>query len=590
MNIKKLLLIVILQVMASVTWQSILIGQSLDNLKDQQPVLINGYLSTNQVYTRMPADTGYFENYNHYYTGSIIFNIYGVTAPFTFIYSNRETNLSYPFNQFGLHPSYKWMKAHIGYASMNFTPYTYSGHLFVGGGIEADPPGIFRGKAMYGRLKKYVEYDSAQPQHTPSYKRMGYGLQAGVAKNEHFLDVTLFRGYDVQESSVFIPEETGVLPMDNTVMSVSFGVMLMKNIQLRSEYANSYLTTDKRGGAIENSTKLFEPPTWFMPVKNTTINRNAFNANATYNHTRYSIGLGYERIDPYYQTLGTYYFTNNLENATLNFTANFFEHKLSFSGNGGLQKDNLDQSKANTSNRVVGSMSVNYAPGEKLNMNLSYSNFTSYTNVKSNFDYVNQTAPYENWDTLDFRQISQNINLNTNYRFISNEKQNHSVNVNVTHQTSDDQQGEQSNKGVFYNINSSYIFALIPRNLNITLSYYMNRNQVTEMDSYTMGPATSISKLFFDKTLRTSLSFSYNTSTTNDVRSGETYNFRFNTAYKLKKKHNFNLSLLHQIRDYTTTGQSNISKTLTVTFGYVYNFNLIKPKNENEEDASDDGE
>jgi hypothetical protein len=315
-----------------------------------------------------------------------------------------------------------------------------------------------------------------------------------------------------------------------------------------------------------------------MPVKTTTINRNAFNANATYNHTRYSIGLGYERIDPYYQTLGTYYFTNNLENATLNLSANFFDHKLSFSGNGGLQKDNLDRSKMNTSNRVVGSMSLNYAPGEKLNLNLSYSNFTSYTNVKSNFDYVNQTDPYENWDTLNFRQISQNINLNTNYRFISNEKQNHAVNVNVTHQTSDDQQGEQSNKGVFYNINTSYIFALIPRNLNITLSYYMNRNQVTETDSYTMGPATSISKLFFEKALRTSLSFSYNTSTTNNVRSGETYNFRLNTAYKLKKKHNFNLSLLHQIRDYTTTAQSNANKTLTVTFGYVYNFNLIKPE------------
>ncbi len=587
MNIKiQILIVIILKALICLTRQSLLFSQSLDNLKEQQPLLINGYLSTNQVYTRMPADTGYLENYNHYYTGSIVFNVYGVTAPFTFVYSNRETNLSYPFNQFGLHPSYKWLKAHIGYASMNFTPYTYSGHLFAGGGIEADPPGIFRGKAMYGRLKKYVEYDSAHPRHTPSYKRLGYGVQAGIEKNEHFLDLTLFRGYDVLESSVFIPAETGVLPRDNTAVSVSFGVALVKNIRLTSEYANSYLTTDKRGTMLVNRTKLFEPPTWFMPVKTTTISRNAFNANATYNHSRYSLGVGYERIDPYYQTLGAYYFTNNLENATLNVSANFFDHKLSFNGNGGLQKDNLDQSKANTSNRVVGSMSVNYVPGDKLNLNLSYSNFTSYTNVRSNFEYVNQTEPYDNWDTLDFRQISQNMNLNSNYRFISNEKQRHAVNMNITYQTSDDQQGETSNKGVFYNINTSYILSLIPVNLNISLSYYMNRNQVATSDSYTMGPAANVSKLFLNKTLRTSLSFSYNASETNNVRSGETYNIRANASYKLKKQHNFNLNFLHQIRNYKNTLQNHANKTLTITFGYTYNFNLIKAKNEQNEETS----
>lgn len=42
-------------------------AQSLDNIKDQKPLLLNGFVSTNQVLNTQPTDSGSITNYNSYY-------------------------------------------------------------------------------------------------------------------------------------------------------------------------------------------------------------------------------------------------------------------------------------------------------------------------------------------------------------------------------------------------------------------------------------------------------------------------------------------------------------------------------------------
>jgi hypothetical protein len=129
-NLKGINYILVLYLVIVSTTQ--LTSQSLDKLKGQKPVTVGGFVSTNQVLNQIPTDSTSIFNYNSYYTGSLNFNIYGVSVPFTFIYTNQQGNFSHPFNQYGLHPSYKWIRSHIGYASMSLSPYTMSGHLFWG--------------------------------------------------------------------------------------------------------------------------------------------------------------------------------------------------------------------------------------------------------------------------------------------------------------------------------------------------------------------------------------------------------------------------------------------------------------------------
>lgn len=240
-------------------------AQSLDNLKDQKPLLLNGFVSTNQVINAQPTDSGNISTYNSYYTGSLNFSIYGINAPLTFMYSNNQGDFTHPFNQFGLHPSYKWIKGHIGYATMSFSPYTLNGHLFLGAGVEIDPPGIFYGSAMYGRLKKAVDYDTTNYNQLAAYKRMGYGFKVGIADDGNFIDVSLFRAYDVENSINNTGIENQLLPQDNSVMSVSFNKELITNLAFQGEFASSYLSTDTRTERVIENNALLKPPTWFMP-------------------------------------------------------------------------------------------------------------------------------------------------------------------------------------------------------------------------------------------------------------------------------------------------------------------------------------
>ncbi len=573
--IKKLLLLIIFFGYAfNILSQSV----AIDQLKNKQALTLNGFISTNQVMNFLPSDSGSVFNYNSYCSGSLNFNIYGINAPVSFMYTNRKANYTLPFNQFSVHPSYKWVRTHIGYANMTFSPYTLNGHLFFGGGIEIDPPGLIKISALYGRFKKAVAYDPADLQTIPSYKRMGCGVKIGVEKNGEFADLSFLRVNDVLNSLIVSDDSIRVLPEENTVMSVSFNKSLVKNLQFTGEFAGSMLTTDMLTEEDNEKNRFLNPLSWFMPVRATTINRKALKANINYNRNKYSIGAGYERVDPDYRTLGAYYFNNNLENMTLNFSVNLLKGKLNLSGNAGLQRDNLDNSKMNNNMRFVGSGNINIVPNEKISINTSYSNFSSYTNVKSTFDYINSIDPYENWDTLNYRQISQSLNSNLSYRISNSDKSNQSVSFNIMIQNSNETQGNnQSGTSAFYNAGAAYIVSLKPYDLNISTNMNYNYNKATDNKSSTWGPNVNLSKLFLNRSLKTNLSLGYNTSKTKNIKTGEIWNTRCGLTYNLKKKHNLNLNFLYQLRK-SGLVESTKNKTSTLTFSYVYNFQIIKKK------------
>ncbi len=552
-------------------------SQDIEQIGKQKRPTIGGYVSANQILTFAHADTITNSDYTGYYSGSLNFTYLGVNIPLTFVYANRMGNFSYPFNQFGIHPSYKWVRTHIGYASMNFSPYTLNGHLFCGIGAEIDPPGIVRASLMFGRLRKAIEYDTSRPQQIPSYSRVGYGIKVGVVNNQDYLDLIMFRSGDRASSIDSVPVALQILPEENTVMSIMAGKSIAKNLVFTTEYASSYLTTDTRNSSDSSGKSILKPPTWFMPIRTTTIHRKAIKANVTYSREKFSVGLGYERVDPEYRTLGSYYFTNNTENATVNFSVNMLKNKLNLSANTGIQRDNIQNSKLNNNTRFVGSGNINIVPGEKLNVNMSYSNFTSYTNVRSSFDYINQSTPLETLDTLNYRQISSNYNLNTSYVLSGNKDRRQTLSLNLTYQSSNESTGTDStNSSDFYNASASHILSLTPQNLSISSSINFNRNNLAEINTTTWGPSINISKLLLDKTLRTSLNFAFNTSRTGTVTNSNVFNIRAGSAYTIKKQHNFNLSLLFQTRK--KPGQDITYTNSTISFGYAYNFNIIKPK------------
>ncbi len=536
----------------------------------------NGGIAANSIFYDGTANR---QPFTYFLTGNLNFNIAGLyNIPLSFTYSNQKFDFPNPFkfNRLSLNPSYKWVSAHIGDAAMTFSPYTLAGHQFTGAGIDVTPEGPFQISAMYGRLLRATEYNIEEPQAITAYKRVGYGVKAAYAFEKLKLGLILFKAQD-QENSLEnpFPVDIGLAPKDNAVVSFESEFKLFEKARFRVEYAISGVNEDTRVTDPRGEKGLLS----FLFNEN--INTNYYNAlNASFNYPAGNgvLGLGYERIDPNYNTLGAYFFNNDLENITVNASQSIFDNKLNVSVNAGLQKDNLDKSKSSELQRIVSAVNLNYTASERLGVNASYSNFQSYTNIQDQFDFINQVGAFDNVDTLNYRQISQNANFGVNYIVKKTETRQHSTNLNLVYQNSDNQQEGETIEGgnsSFYNGMASFTWGYPKDALNISLAANTSYNAVGVGDkSVIFGPTLAIGKQFFDKKLRTNFSSSYNTSFSNGEQQNNVYNFRLGASYVWLERHSFNLNALSLFRN---TDLAN-NHDFTLTFGYSYAFDNFKLK------------
>ena len=556
-------------------------AQDLTQIGKAKLFTLGGGISANSVYYN---GDGQRDPFTYVLNGNLNLNISGIyNIPISFAYSNQDFNYSQPFkfNRLSLNPSYKWLTAHIGDVSMTFSPYTLSGHQFTGLGFDATPTANLKLSAMYGRLVRPNEYDPEDPQAVPAYKRIGYGLKSAYDFEKFSLGLTFFAAKD-EENSVEnpFPVETAVSPQDNLVISVDGKVKLFGSAILNVEYATSGITDDTRAsGSPENG----GPVGLLYKGNATTRYYNAFNAQLSTSVGNGSVGATYERIDPGYQTLGAYFFNNDLENIAVNASQSIFDSAVNISVNAGLQRDNLDKAKTSELQRVVTAVNVSVRATEKLNINASYSNFQSVTNIRDQFDYINAVTPFDNIDTLNFRQLSRNATLNLTYAIAKSKERVQNASINLSMQDTEDLQeqflsGTQTTVGAttFYNTGGNYSINFVPIDLSVTAGVNASFNKTLETSNNTLGPTVAISKLFFDKKLRSSFAASYNRSSADGELQNTILNFRANAGYQLFKKHQFNLSLLSLFRNNATAATNNLANDFTATLGYNYSFTVGK--------------
>jgi len=554
-------------------------AQQLDAIGNRKPLTITGGVSLNQIVYAVDGIESRRDPYSLFTSGNINFDLYGWNVPLSFAYSNQQASFQQPFNQYSIHPTYKWVTGHIGFTSMNFSPYTLGGHLFLGAGVEARP-GKWNVSAMYGRLFKAVEPDTlSESSVVPSFKRMGYGIKAGYADGNDQLHLIIFGAKDQLNSISYVPEEDNILPEENLVVSLIGSKQFLKSFVFNAEYAISGITRDTRSTEVDiDNNRFFANVGGLYTPRLSSAYYNAIKSGLSYQGNGFSVGVGYERIDPGYETLGAYFFNNDLVNYTVNAAAALFSGKVNISGNFGLQEDNLDGQKISTLKRNVGAITIGFAASEKLNLSTSYSNFTSFTNIRSQFVDINQLTPFDNLDTLNFTQISQNATFNGNYIIESAESRRQNLNMNLSFQDASDQQGgvEQNSGNQFYMVNSSYSLSFVPQNLTISTSFNYNENRSLNSNTRTLGPTLAVSKNMLDRKLRTTLSSSWNQSFNNGISTGRVLNIRANGGYSVKQKHNLNLSLAVVNRATGTENSSQEFLEFTGSLGYSYSFSSKK--------------
>ncbi len=514
-------------------------AQDLENIPDSLYVKATGGINLGLQGYSSNGMNARRDPFSYLLNANLTINISDViNMPFSATFSSGSKTFNQPsFAILGISPKYKAVTLHAGYRNMQFSPYTLNGISFMGGGLEVDPKeSIWKFKVLAGRFAKGIPFkDDINGQiELPSYERWGWGGMLTLGKKDNAIDLILFKATD-DHSSVNIPDSLNIAPKENLTFGVNTRFKVFKNINIKTEYAGSAFTEDTRMEEIvyDRYTYLNNMGGLFTPRLSSSYSH-AYSMNAAYSAETFSIGAGFQRVDPDYKTLGSTYMSNDFRNITLNASKSLLENKVTVSGNYGFQKNNLEGDKEQTTNRVIAAVQGSVNINEHWNVSGNYSNYST----ESNPTYINLV------DSMKYMQVTKNYGGMLSYSTAS-EAVSHNVMLNLTVQNSDMLNNSatevtQTNT-LSRNALLSYSISIQPLQLSVNSSVNATVFESEDNTSKTVGPVVSVQRPFLKKKINTSLSWS-RMITMNEGRNNSTSVIRANVKYKVLPKHTIKLS------------------------------------------------
>jgi len=485
----------------------------------------------------------------------------GVSIPFSATFSQQQRSFTQPFNQFGLSPAFKSFKTHLGFRSMRFSEFSLNGNQFLGVGVEYAPSkGLVSAKALVGRFAKAVDgyYSDGLVIGTPSYERWGYGANVTIGTQANNLGIVFFRAKDMESSLTNFQNDATIKPGQNLVFGFNTKQKIAKHWTFDAEIDWSAYTNDTRlePAVLEGYSYINNLGSLFEANTSSSLNK-ALRANLNYKNKKFTTKLGYRRIDPGYKTMGSVYLNNDFEDVTAKFSFKFFQNKIGLSTSGGLQRNNLDDSKLAEMLRLIGSISASIVPNEKWNFALNYANYNTQTRMS-----LISTSIAE--DTLRYAQITSNASVRaTRNLVIGNNRGSIFGMANVQEAKINGQVNTE-----FYGANLGGNYSFTQQKLILALSVSANKNKTPTTEITAFGPNLSVGKAFSKNKLKLTAAGSYLKSLSFNTNAGVIINAKIGAKYALNKAHSFFVNSSWAKRSDPT---KNYTEMIT-TIGYKYNF------------------
>jgi hypothetical protein len=450
---------------------------------------------------------------------------------------------------------------HLGHRNLTFNPYTLAGHTFLGAGVELTPK-KWRFAAMYGRLRQGLEIDTAtNTVRIPTFRRKGYGFKVGYGSETNFIDLMYFHAKDDSTSITTwkdpkIMQELGdaaaLRPAENNVFGVSSLLTLWKKLTFQADGAISLFNAN-----IADT--LGSEPKMPVAVNSSTTLKWAGKASLGYNFGDFQLRTEYERILPGYLTMGSYFFNNDMENITIAPSGVIAKGKVNFAGAIGLQRNNLDENKLETTKRFIGNGNISFNPTQVWGVNMSYNNFgiqTTPLNLPVN-------------DSTRIRQVNQTLVITPRVVIARDTSSSHNLSLNFSMNDVNDrniitrQYGNM--QATMISLNHISSFTRNASSINTGLNY--NSTKMFMANNTQLGFTVGYSRSFFDNALNLSLSNNFNLSNVNGERDGTVLNSTATLSYALKNRHSFNLNA--NVIKTTSLQYENFTETMG-TIGYNY--------------------
>jgi len=554
-------------------------GQNLDNvfkdLKERsqngQWFKMSGGVSTAFNFNHITGMPRRFDPFTWRLNANLNFDIAGISAPFSAVFSNGSSVYNLPkYSFYGISPTYKYITLHLGDRSMNFSPYTLSGHNFYGAGLELKP-GNFRFSFMYGQLKRARAEDANSIQNfEPSYARKGWGFKTGYDNGKSKIGLILFNAADDPFSIPNPTQNFNIQPAANAVLGLEAKHQFWKIMSLSVDFARSALTRNQNSFDISTSNySAWQKFGGLIQPNASTGFHHAIKTSLGLNTKLGQFNLNHERIDPGYKTLGALFFNNDLENITASTSTSFFKKKLNLSANAGLQRNNISGDGSNSSNRFIGALNAAYAASERLNLNLAISNFSTTNRMRA------VTVPVIQVDSIILVQTNQSANLSVSY--LAGKEKSDVFTGMFSYQQSNSIENDVINKDQ----TTSYYMGLLAFNkslaaqkMNLSASIMGNYGIIPNIRLLTIAPSFNISKSLLEDKMNLSGNVSLSGVWSNGKNTNTILTLQSNTSYRLFEKHQLSvqLSWVDSKQNAVGTGMSEAFSEFTGGLTYGLNF------------------
>ena len=540
-------------------------GQDLGNIGKQKPVTLSGNLSLRLNTFNTSAINSTRDPFFWTISGSPTLSLYGIAFPFTIAISDKQKDFRQPFNMYGVSPYFKKIRFHAGYRTVYFSDYTLSDHIFLGGGIEAEPS-IFRFGFVYGRFMKAIEpvKDTISGQYAePSFARKGFAAKFGLGKSNNFVDFIVLKLHDDTTSVKIKPTDVGAPAAENMVFGIKTRQVFAKIFTFDADFGLSAYTFDLRSAElnIDKYKALDFMSGLFIPRESTQFLM-AGKASFGIRVRKLSVKINYRRVEPEYESMGAYYLNTDIENLTVAPAWQMFKSRLRINGSIGFQRNNLFSDKVNNTVRRANSLSMSFAPNSKWGMNINYSNYN-----------MSQTRNYTIVrDTLSLEQFSNNLSGNLFFNFgTKTHRQNVNFSMNYLNLDDNSSRSSVSNSTTSLNPSASYRYTNTDKKFSFNINTNASDFKTDKNETLRWGLSSGLSKTLAQDKLKTGVNISYYSTHLNGESYSTTMSVGANIGYQPHKGHSFNIGLNLVNRSFTVVTQPGSTDFLG-NFGYTFNF------------------
>ncbi len=542
---------------------SLVQSQDLEKFDKSTPIALSGSLtagastfnSINRESNRSP--------FGCFLSANVNIAMFGFDVPISLMYRDNQTSLSNPFNRFTVAPTYKWISLRFGNASMNFHPYVLSGQIIKGVGAELTPGKWYLG-GVVGRIENpLAQLDTLNgvAELVPYFDRKAEAIKLGYNGNKFKMLLTAFRAQDDMASLNPIElKDTQLNPEANFSLGLEFRVSPFKFMSIYAKPAASAHTANLNNLELFSSEELNEINDQYgsiIPINFSSRLQFAGDAGVEFRIGRFSLGSKYQRVDPYYKSLGTFYFNEDYENYLITLRGSLFKSKLIINSQFGVQQNNLNNLREVTNSRNVANVNLTIRPTKAFTTNMTYSNFQ--TDRAPGLSAVN--------DTLRITRTSQGYGITPRLVFGSKEKQS-SLTISANYQQLEDFLNEVQTENTIdnYNLNANYDYRVKDNGLLLGIGFIGNRNIIGSNESERLGGRLRIGKAFAQKKLRLSLNSSYTLNTLNGESNGASLSNNISLVFKPTKKFSASIRLNNLNRIGTDTPYQELRSTLRLSY------------------------